>query len=56
MKRRNALSGKVTGIGTLTITKIEFLEGSTVGTAITSRITSCCSWQHLDTRTFCYAI
>ncbi len=36
-KDATALSGKVTGIGTLTITKIEFFEGSnTVGTAITS--------------------
>uniref|UniRef100_UPI0034DFBD61 FG-GAP-like repeat-containing protein n=1 Tax=Candidatus Thiodubiliella endoseptemdiera TaxID=2738886 RepID=UPI0034DFBD61 len=36
-KEATALSGKVTGIGTLTITKIEFFEGSnTVGTAITS--------------------
>ncbi|NYT26823.1 MAG: VCBS repeat-containing protein [Candidatus Thiodubiliella endoseptemdiera] len=36
-KDATTLSGKVTGIGTLTITKIEFFEGSnTVGTAITS--------------------
>ncbi|WP_369177724.1 FG-GAP-like repeat-containing protein [Candidatus Thiodubiliella endoseptemdiera] len=36
-KDATALSGKVTGTGTLTITKIEFFEGSnTVGTAITS--------------------
>ncbi|WP_369177726.1 FG-GAP-like repeat-containing protein [Candidatus Thiodubiliella endoseptemdiera] len=36
-KDATALSGKATGIGTLTITKIEFFEGSnTVGTAITS--------------------
>ncbi|WP_369178235.1 beta strand repeat-containing protein [Candidatus Thiodubiliella endoseptemdiera] len=36
-KDATTLSGKATGIGTLTITKIEFFEGSnTVGTAITS--------------------
>uniref|UniRef100_UPI0034DFAF9F FG-GAP-like repeat-containing protein n=1 Tax=Candidatus Thiodubiliella endoseptemdiera TaxID=2738886 RepID=UPI0034DFAF9F len=40
-KDATALSGKVTGIGTLTITKIEFFEGSnTVGTAITSGLPS----------------